>query len=186
MPVPGPRSQFGPNPGYRNPLDPSSGFERMTRINLWKRPAPVMEIGRTPGVQYFSLRGCILAAGQIRRLYRQTINYANAQAPYSWTSQNPTPSRPANSPDGFDLTVGIRYMTRSVYEGQGIDNSRFEGLHTVVLPRGRRSPHAQGRRVTVAAGSKRGQPTVRNRMTSFGSRVHTLNKPSPAAEDHDG
>jgi hypothetical protein len=67
-------------------------------------------------------------------------------------------------------------MTRSVYEWGGTDNSRFAGMHT---PVGKRNMY---KTVTINVGQKRSMPTVRNRLTSFGSRVATLNQPVEAAQ----
>jgi hypothetical protein len=77
---------------------------------------------------------------------------------------------------GLDITRALRYMTRSVYARSGEDNTRFPGLHTRILMRSRSKP------VTIGAGQVRTRPTVRNRMTSFGSRVPTINQAVPAAE----
>lgn len=172
MPVPGPRTQRAPLPGYRNP-----GLEQPVRFQLWLRPPPISDPGRTPGLMVITRRGCVLAAGQIRRIWRQTVNLIPAQDSYSWSGNAPGPGAPNQAWRGVEITRAVRYMTRSVYVGQGVDNSRFEGLHTPISPRGQRSVHAQGRRVTAAAGSVRGRPTVRNRLTSFGSRVPTINQP---------
>lgn len=173
MPVPGPRTQQGPIPGYTNP-----DGEDMNRVNLWGRPAPVAQEGRTPGLMGVSLRGNVLGAGTIRKLWRQSVNYFSAQPDFSWTANrhltDPTSAR------GFQLTRALRYMTRSVYMGSGIDNTRFAGLHTVIKPRVNSKP------VTLGAGQVRTRPTVRNRITSFGSRVPTINQPVQASEDQQG
>lgn len=167
MPVPGPRTQHGPVPGHTNP-----GHEPMNRVNHWGRPAPVSQAGRTPGLMAVNLRGNVLGAGQIRRLWRQTVNYMPAQPDFSWT-ENGYLHAPTH---GAGITRALRYMTRSVYMGSGIDNTRFEGLHTEIYPRVRSKP------VTLGAGQVRTRPTVRNRITSFGSRVPTINQPVQAAE----
>ena len=168
MPVPGPRTQAGPDPGYRNPEDREPNF-----FNLWLRPGPVLWPGRTPGLMAITLRGCILAAGQIRRLWRQSIDYIPAQGAYSWTDNSTTT---AQNPRGFQVTRALRYMTRSLYEGQGIDHTRFDAMHTVIIKQNRYKT------VTVNTGQRRNPPTVRNRLTSFGSRVPTLNQQVAAAE----
>src|ERR1700757_837420 len=165
MPVPGPRTQQGPDPGYRNP-----GMEPPVLFNHWDRPGPVTDPGRSPGTMFVNLRGCVLAAGQIRRFWRQTIQYIPGPPAYS-TTANGVSGPP---PPPFQITRALRYMTRSVYMGGGIDNSRFAGLHTEIKPK------VRSKQVTIAAGSVRGRPTVRNRMTSFGSRVPTLNSPVDA------
>lgn len=171
MPTPGPRNQFGPDPGYRNPEGRVPDF-----FNQWDRPGPVWWPGRSPGMMFTTLRGCVLGAGQIRQLWRQSVNYVPAQASYSWTKMSPTPGRPTASPGGFQITRALRYMTRSVYLGSGLDHSRYDALHTVVRKQN------MYKTVTVNAGQVRNRPTVRNRITSFGSRVPTLNQAVPAAE----
>lgn len=121
----------------------------------------------------FTLRQSILAPGQIRKLWRQSVNYIAAQAPYSWTESANTQSPPI----GVGITRALRYMTRSVYMGAGIDNSRFAGLHTSITQVDRTRTTA-----TVGAGQVRSRPTIRNRLTSFGSRVPVLNQAVAAAE----
>jgi hypothetical protein len=164
MPTPGPRNQFRPLPGYRNPEHTVPNF-----FNLWKRPGPVWWPGRSPATMALTLRGMILAAGQIRRLWHQSINYYPAQDGYSWTA-NGTDSQHGVSDmaHGFQITRALRYKTSNAYLG-AMDNSRYANLHTTVKKSNRAKP------VTVNAGQKRNMPTVRNRLTSFGSRVTPLN-----------
>lgn len=168
MPVPGPRIQTGPIPGYRNPENAAP-----TLFNHWDRPGPVWWPGRSPGTMFLTLRGNKLGFGQIRRLYRQAVNYNGAGfGPFSWTDGGKT----AGTGGGLDITRALRYMTRSVYIGGGIDHSRFDELHTLIT---RQNVY---KTVTVNAGQKRNVPTIRNRVTSFGSRVPTLNSAVRAAE----
>lgn len=124
-----------------------------------------------------SLRGCRLGAGQIRRMWRQSVNLIPAQAAYSWTDSAPGPGRAIVSPGGVGITRALRYMTRMVYMGTGEDNTRFAALHTVVRKQN------TYKTVTVNTGQNRNRPTVRNRLTSFGSRVPTLNSAVAAAEN---
>lgn len=157
MPVPGqPRNPFGQSPD---------------RIMLESPRFPVQR-GASPGTLAGpggDRRGMILALGQVRHLWRQAINYVAAQDPYSWTSATPAPGRPAfTRATGFRLTRALRYLTRSVYMGAGIDNSRFSELHSQVQPAVRSKP------VTAGAGQTQGKPVLRNRLTSFGSRVPPL------------
>jgi hypothetical protein len=168
VPIPGPRTQYGPDTGYRNP-----GFEQPTRFNHWLRPAPIMWPGRSPGMMAVTLRGCTLGAGQIRRLWRQAVNLVPAQGSYSWTNS----SNSAEGSPPLDITRALRYMTKSLYIGSGIDNSRYAALHTVVKKRN------MYKTVTVGRGQTRSRPTVRNRLTSFGSRVPTLNQSVEAASN---
>lgn len=174
MPLPGPRTQFGPVDGYRNP-----DGEIPDRLNQWLRPGPVASTGRTPATMIVSVRGSILAPGTVRRLWRQTVNYIAAGAPYSWTASAPTPDAPSVNPGVLALTRALRYMTRNTYIGAGVDNSRFGALHTTISPRVNSKP------VTVNAGTVRNRPTVRNRLTSFGSRVPPLNARVSAAQKDD-
>jgi len=171
MPVPGPRTQVRPDPGYRNPEGREPNL-----FNHWLRPGPVLWPGRSPGLSVISLRGCMLAAGQIRRLWRQSVDKIPAQAAFSWTENAPAPGRPVVSPGALDVTRALRYMTRSVYMGAGIDHTRFDALHTKIVNQN------VYKTVTVNVGQVRGRPTVRNRLTSFGSRVPTLNQQVAAAE----
>jgi hypothetical protein len=119
-----------------------------------------------------TLRGCILGAGQIRRLWRQSVNKIPAQGDFSWTENENDTSQAAP----VDITRALRYLTRSVYMGAGIDHTRFDALHTRVEKRN------VYKTVTVGRGQTRSRPTVRNRLTSFGSRVPTLNRQVQAAQ----
>lgn len=168
-----PRNQYGPLPGYTNP-----NGEQMNHINLWGRPAPVAQMGRTPGLMQISLRGCVLGAGQIRRMWRQAVNVIPASPPFSWSENAPQPGRQISSNPGADgVTRAFRYMTRSLYMGSGFDSTRLSGLHTRIYPRVRSKP------VTLGAGQVRTRPAVRNRITSFGQRVPTINQPVQGAEN---
>lgn len=164
MPLPGPRTQDRPLPGYRNP-----DHEMPHRWNLWNRPPPVMDAGRTPGTMVTSTRGNVLAPGQVRQMWRQVADYIAAQASYSWTHSAPGPDRPVSLPPALGVTTALRYMARSLYVAGGTDGTRLSALHTKVTPSVKHKP------VSVNAGAVRNRPTVRNRMTSFGSRVPTLN-----------
>lgn len=171
MPVPGPRNQFRPEPGYRNPELQVPSF-----INLWKRPGPVWWPGRSPGTMFRDLRGMVLAPGQIRFFYRQSTNYIAAQPPYSWTQNGPQPGRPQTaSVRGFRVTRSLRFKETNSYIGSG-DNSRYGNLHTIVRKVNRHKP------ITVGAGQRRYAPTVRNRISSFGSRVPTENQRVEASD----
>lgn len=175
MPVPGPRTQDRPLPGYTNP-----DGEQPDRINLWKRPGPVVEPGRSPATMVVSLRGNVLAAGTVRQLWRQTAEYIAQGMAFSWTENAAAPDRAFRGPGGFHITTPLRYMARSLYIWGGSDNSRFGGLHSQITPR------VNSRPVTVGAGGVRNRPTVRNRLTSFGSRVPPLNARMAAAASDEG
>lgn len=174
MPVPGPRTQYRPLPGYTNP-----DGETPDRLNQWLRPGPVSSPGRSPATMILNLRGCILAPGQVRQLWRQTVNVIPAQAPFSWSQSAPGAGGQFGTPPPYFITRALRYMTRSLYAWEGADNSRFAALHTQIEQRHNYKP------VNVNAGAVRNRPTVRNRLTSFGSRVPALNSRVAAAARDD-
>lgn len=167
MPVPGPRAQRAPLPGYRNPED-----EMPTKFNRWERPGPVSVPGRSPATMRTALRGNILAPGTVRRFWRQIADIIPAQAPYSWTASSPV-GRPIV---GVDITTAVRYMTRNLYARAGTDETHMSAMHTTIHPSARSKP------VTTPAGAVRSRPTIRNRLTSFGSRVPPLNAKVTAAQ----
>lgn len=167
MPLPGPRTQSGPLPGYRNP-----NHETPTRLNHWNSPEPQYVPGETPGTTIIDRRASVLGFGVVRTLWRQAINYIAAQGPYSWTSNGITKT----SPRGFQITRALRYMATSAYVSAGTDNTRIYGIHTNI------NPKANQKTVTLGAGNVRNRPTIRNRMTSFGSRVPPINSVYPGAE----
>lgn len=172
MPVPGPRTQHGPRPGYDNP----DGVQP-TLFNRWLTPHPVFYAGQTPGTKVVYLGGFVLAPGQIRRMWRQKINQISAQAPYDWVTMSPAPGRHAPSLMPVGVTRALRYMASSRYRGAGDDLSDW-GAHTIV------KPSAVNPTPTVGAGNTRNNPTVRNRLTSFGSRAPVLNSVVPAAQQN--
>jgi len=164
MPVPGPRDQFRDHT-VRNPDHENMRFFEYTPYH------GIVDVGQSPGTMERTLRGCVQAFGQIRLLWRQSINYSAAQSPQSWTDNLPQPGDPEfASPRGFQITRALRYLTRSVYIQAGTDNTRLSELHTQIVSRVAYKP------ITVGAGQKRSVPTVRNRLTSFGARVPPLNQ----------
>jgi hypothetical protein len=174
MPVPGPRTQRGPRPGYDNPEHRTSQL-----FNLWDRPPPVMYAGQTPGTKVLCLNGFVLAPGQIRRMWRQKINQILPAPPYNQVTLSPAPGREQGVPAPVDVTRGMRYMASTRNQGSG-DNLSHWGGHSIV--------HRQNVNPTptVGAGNVRNQPTVRNRLTSFGARVPTLNGVVPGARNRTG
>lgn len=171
MPVPGPRSQHGPDGGYRNP-----DGELPLRFRL-PLPRFLVDAGRSPGTMEENRRGNVLAAGQVRALWRQAAAYIAGPAPFSWTANRPGWGGPTGEQDlGYAITRAIRYMARSLYLPGGADNTRLSELHTIV------QPQVRSKEVTAAAGSVRSRPTVRNRLTSFGARVAPINEQVAGAE----
>lgn len=190
MPVPGPRTQQRPLPGYNNPAIQArpnvagETYRRHVRTatgpqipgrrwNRWHLPAPVADMGRTPGLMFVSRNTHVLGAGIVRRYWRQLVNYIPAQPHYSWAGNRH--EQGAAMPVG--VTRALRYMTLCVSKQAGTDGTHFAGLHTKIIPQQRQSRVAGGR-----AGLVRSRPTVRNRISSFGSRVQPLNQSVPGAE----
>jgi len=126
----------------------------------------IVRPGETPGTSETDRSTGIEAAGQIRRLWHQLISPVPAPPPF------PVSAAP------FTGQRTIRYRAQSVYRRAG-NQLRFarggvQGLHTVIVQQSRQD------RPTIGTGQNRNRPTVRNRMTSFGSRVPPLNPRVPA------
>lgn len=142
----------------RNPLD-------QTPTRFRERPRVTVVIpGQSPGTMELDNSAEVQAAGSIRRLWRQTL----AGDP------GPPPFQVSLAPAIF--TRALRYKVSSTYKEAGTVNTRFSMLHTVIRNVSRQP------RPTLTAGTRRGRPTVRNRMTSFGARVEPLNRRAPAAQ----
>ena len=90
-------------------------------------------------------------------MYRPTVSPVPAPPPFEVSAQPTT------------LRRATRYSTRSFYRPAGSTNTRFIGLHTVIRQAVRSKTPSRG------AGGRIGRPTLRNRMSSFGSRVPPLN-----------
>lgn len=150
----------------RNPLG-----QTPNRFNRFNHPLPIVSVGRSPGTQVVYVGGHTQAVGTIRRWWRQMVNGAPQSAPYNQV----TLSTDTGNAEGVDLTRALRYKASTHFIGAG-DDLKYNRMHTIV--RGR----SQAKSPSVAAGSVRGQPTVRNRLVSFGSRVPTLNGQSKAAQ----
>jgi hypothetical protein len=124
--------------------------------------------GESPGLSEHDRVTGVEAPGQVRRLWHQLIS----------PIPPPPPVRVADAP--FTGQRAIRYKTSSFYLPAG-DQQRFSrdgipGLHTIIVQATRQD------RPTLTAGVRRNPPTVRNRITSFGSRVPPLNPRIRAAE----
>jgi len=109
----------------------------------------------------------LVGFGRIRRLWRQTLS----------GQPGPPPVPVSQLPAIF--TRALRYKASSTYKEAGSSNTRLTMLHTVVRHTARMP------RATLTAGTRRARPTIRNRMTSFGSRVQPLNPRVPAAQRED-
>lgn len=153
-----------PVPGRpRNPLGENLGRFHRRRIVFLARP------GESPGLMDVDdTRVDTAAAGTIRRLWQQAVNMIPAPPPFP-VSQAP-----------LGITRAIRYRASTAFLRSGNSNTRFGARRPIVTPRHNSRP------VTIAAGNQQGRPTVRNRMTSFGSRVPTVNRPAAAADNGKG
>jgi hypothetical protein len=163
-----------PVPGRpRNPLDQTPDRWRE------RRHVFVARAGETPALMHLDTRADTVAPGTIRRLYRQAVNFIGAAPPVSVSTQIGQAPRGSVEKTFVGLvavTRALRYRASTTYRAAGTDNTRFGAKRPYVATR-----HA-GRPVTIAAGNQQGRPTIRNRMTSFGSRVPAVNAAVDAAE----
>lgn len=140
----------------RNPLaERPNRFRTRARVFIARQ-------GESPALMDVDTRTGTPARGTIRRLYRQSINLLPPATPFSWTMNPPI------------VTRSLRYKASSVYRPAGANNTRYGAKRKIVTPR-----HNQPV-PTVGAGLLQRRPTVRNRITSFGSRVPTINSRLPA------
>lgn len=152
---------------------PVPGVERnpdgVTRFNRFRerRQVFVARPGNSPGLMDIDTRVDTAAAGTVRRLWEQAVTMIPAPPPF------PVAAAPTT------ITRALRYRASSLFRRAGNDNTRFGARRPIIPPRHHSRP------VTIAAGNQQGRPTRRNRMTSFGSRVPTVNQPSPAATKAD-
>lgn len=159
-----------PVPGQpRNPLGQTPDRFRLSA------PRFVVLPGETPGTMEHDLHQDTQAAGTIRRLWRQAVDYiGTGSGPFSWTNNAAVPGQGAKGLG--QVTRALRYLASTRYVGAG--NFLRYGAPRPLVP-GR---HAM-RPVTVQGGNRQNKPTIRNRLTSFGSRVPALNSTVPAREE---
>lgn len=105
------------------------------------------------------------APGTQRRNWHSSIGSSAGPAPFSWVDNPPEITRP------------LRYKATSSFRGAG--NS---ATMTTAGPRPVRTRQARMSPITRQAGNAPARPSVRNRLTSFGSRVPPVNQPSPNAQ----
>lgn len=145
-----------PVPGVaRNPLHQQP--DRLQR----RRAAFVTRAGQTPGLMTVDAYADESAPGTIRRVWRQAINLSLPAPPLSQSSNNGLGT----------VTRALRYKATTIHRGAGSDKTRFGA------PRAIRPAKHNMLAATISAGNKRNLPTVRNRLSSFGSRVKPLNAP---------
>jgi hypothetical protein len=149
-----------PVPGRpRNPLGQTEQRFHGRRQVFVERP------GASPGLMDIDDTHLdTVAPGTIRRLWLQAVNMIPA----------PPPFPVAQAPLG--ITRAIRYRASSTFRRSGNENTRFGARRAFVVRKHNMRP------VTIAAGNQQGRPTVRNRMSSFGSRVPPVNEAAQAAQ----
>jgi hypothetical protein len=156
VPVPGlPRNRFGETPDrfHRGPVRAVNQLgETPDRFDDVPHVA-VSVSGESPGTMTRDRSARVAAYGTVRRLWRQAVNMIPA----------PPPFRVAQEP--ALITRALRYRVSTRYAPAGADNTRFGARRPIVEHQTASAP------VTIAAGQKQSRPTVRNRLTSFGSRV---------------
>lgn len=116
-----------------------------------------------------------LADGTIREFVMPIVNAISGGSAFNWT-------RNANddAPDGVNGvdTNPVRYRVSTAFLGQGNQLSNPRARSFVQYPS---RPHAPNP-VFLRAGQQQGKPTIRNRITSFGSRVPPINQPLPSEQ----
>jgi hypothetical protein len=149
-----------PVPGQpRNP----HGTTTLNRFHE-RRQVFVARPGASPGLMDVDdTRVDTAAHGTIRRLWEQAVNMIPAPPPF------PVAAAP------LGITRALRYKASTTFHRSGNENTRFGAKRPFVVARHNQRP------VTIAAGNQQGRPTVRNRMSSFGSRVTPVNNPSRSA-----
>lgn len=120
--------------------------------------------GQSPGTMESDDSATEQQPATIRRLWRQVLS----------GQPGPPPFPVAQAPAVF--TRALRYRAATTYKPAGTLNTRLSMLHTVVRMVARQP------RPILEAGTRRARPTVRNRMSSFGSRVPPLNPRVRAAQ----
>ena len=103
-------------------------------------------------------------AGTIRKLWRNSFGITPAPAPFGWAQNPPL------------YTRALRYKATSLFMRAGNSNTDWGEPRPIIRPRARQPL------ITRQAGNKPSQPTIRNRLISFGARVPPLNQASPNIE----
>lgn len=106
-----------------------------------------------------------LAPGDVHGNWRSSVGSIPGPAPFSWV-ENPR-----------EITRPLRYKVRSLFRGAGNSASM-----TNAKPRPVRVRQARMTAIVRLAGNAPAKPSIRNRLTSFGSRVPPVNPPSPNAQ----
>lgn len=106
-----------------------------------------------------------LADGDVHGNWRSSVGSIAGPAPFSWVDNPPLITRP------------LRYRVISIFRGAGNSASM-----TNAAPRPVRVRQARMSAIVRLAGNAPAKPSVRNRLTSFGSRVPPVNQPSPNAQ----
>lgn len=175
MPLRGrPRNPFGQEPERFHRLRPLGGDVQATDtkgssfMERWHELPSTFTSrrGESPGTMETDTRSDTIAPGSIRRIWQQFAAFIPAPPPFPVSLSPAMPQRQQ------------RYKTQNLYLPAGSDNSRFNNLHTVILQKARSQP------ATLSAGTRRGRPVIRNRISTFGSRVPPLNRRSPSAVSH--
>lgn len=180
MPLPGrPRNAGGNEVRFHRAGQSGVGDTRWRSgpRDRWHERAHVFvrQPGYTPGLQDVGRQDATVAHGSIRRLWRQTITYIPGPPELNW-SENRVITHATAGPAAAQITRALRYKVSTVFRGAGSTNTRFGAPRPVIPPR-----HVQPR-PTRTAGNLQGRPVLRNRLSSLGSRVPPVNRPSRAAE----
>lgn len=115
-------------------------------------------------------RHTVAEPGTIRRFIRAAVGYTGAAQPFSWT-------RNAFSDESGEVQGPVTSTKRFLISTRDFltaGNQRSNPIERAPIVRQPQAPPIP----IVYAGNLQHRPTVRNRMTSFGSRVAPINAPS--------
>ena len=137
---------------------------RPGRLHPRRRVVFINRLGQTHGLDH-AIPEQRQPGVTIRRVVHAKGNSIAAPPPFSWV-ENPA-----------IITVPVRYRATTRFRAAGTSNTMWNhGPRRIVKAKSSQP------RVTRQAGNAPSRPTVRNRLASFGSRVPTLNPPSPNVE----
>lgn len=109
--------------------------------------------------------------GTIRRFVMPALRYVGAQGPFSWTENSFSPDAPKGEGGS---TNPLRYLI-STTDTLTAGNQLSQPMLRPAIPPSVAAPSPP----LVLAGNVQGRPTLRQRVPSFGSRIPTLNAPTP-------
>lgn len=131
--------------------------------NARRKVVFVARVGQYGGLDDIQIADAVQPGVTVRRNVHTQVNSIAAPPPFGWVDNPPV------------VTSPLRYRATTRFRRVGTDRS-INAAARPIVPR-----KIQQSIITRQAGNAPSRPTVRNRLMSFGSRVPTLNAPSPNA-----